>query len=70
MITENWKTLTPAYGRDYKSKSAAEADFKAGKDFVLNEPYGTTYCSISDFAPGVRVKVRYKKLTQVTVVTI
>ena len=28
-------TLTPAYGRDYKSKAAALADFEAGKDFII-----------------------------------
>lgn len=26
--------LLPAYGRDYKSKKAAQADFDAGKDFT------------------------------------
>lgn len=30
-------TLTPAYGRDYKSKKAVEADWHAGKDFVIND---------------------------------
>ena len=25
--------LLPAYGRDYKSRAAAQADFNAGKDF-------------------------------------
>lgn len=28
--------LTPAYGRDYKSKSAVLADWLGGKDFVLH----------------------------------
>ena len=30
-------TLTPAYGRDYKSKAAAQSDLDAGKDFILND---------------------------------
>lgn len=29
-------TLTPAYGRDYKTKSGAQKDFDTGKDFILN----------------------------------
>jgi len=28
-------TILPAYGRDYKSKAAAIADFNAGKDFII-----------------------------------
>lgn len=28
-------TLTPAYGRDYKSKKAVMEDFDADKDFVI-----------------------------------
>lgn len=32
--------LLPAYGRDYKSKKAAQADFDAGKDFATSSgPY-------------------------------
>lgn len=29
-------TLTPAYGRGYKSKKAVLADWNAGKDFIYN----------------------------------
>lgn len=28
-------TVVPAYGRDYKSAKAAQADWKAGKDFQI-----------------------------------
>jgi hypothetical protein len=28
-------TLVPAYQRDYKSKKAVQADFDAGKDFII-----------------------------------
>ena len=60
-------TVTPAYGRDYKSKAAAIADWKAGKDFV----YAATgqYCSASDFDETVTVNIRYKSLTMVCVTT-
>jgi len=29
-------TLTPAYGRDYKTAQEALKDYNAGKDFTLN----------------------------------
>jgi len=30
-------TLTPAYGRDYRSKKAVLEDFDADKDFIIND---------------------------------
>ena len=30
-------TLTPAYGRDYKSKAAVLEDWNAAKDFIIND---------------------------------
>lgn len=32
-------TLTPAYGRDYKSKAAVQADFDADKDFIIADVF-------------------------------
>lgn len=35
-------TLTPAYGREYKSIKAIKADFEANKDFIIvdiSEPF-------------------------------
>lgn len=52
MITENYKTIVPAYGRDYTSKAKAELDFREGKDFDLRDFNSSGYCSIKDFAPG------------------
>ena len=66
-------TLTPAYGRDYKSATLAIKDFKDGKDFRYNHFTGeSAYCSIRDFvADGVRTaKIRYNKLTKVTTVKV
>jgi hypothetical protein len=57
-------TLTPAYGRDYKSLSAMQADFDAGKDFTINSPCGSTYCSIRDFHGKGSVQARYNRLTK------
>jgi len=51
--------LTPAYGRDYNSKDAVLADYKAGKDFML-QPQGC-YISIRDVGYN-NVKFRYSKL--------
>lgn len=70
MITQDYTTLVPAYGRDYKSKAAVLADFLAGKDFTLCTPMGQTYCSIRDFAPNVRVNLHYKKLTMIATVVV
>ena len=70
MITQNYQVLTPAFGRDYKNKKEIEADFRAGKDFILNAYNGSGLCSIRDFAKGVTVNLRYKKLQNVAVVKI
>lgn len=68
-------TLTPAYGRDYKSKKAAIADFKANKDFIIADcmsPYDGKPVNRSQLvADGIkRVNIRYKRLTQIAVVSV
>lgn len=60
-------TLTPAYGRDYKSKKALLEDFNNGKDFYLHHPMGGGYCSIRDFSKGASVTFRYSKQLKVFV---
>lgn len=71
IITDNFTTISPAYGRDYKTAVHAEKDFRDGKDFKMESiHHGGMYCSIRDFAPGVKVMVRYnhnKSITQVEV---
>ena len=60
-------TLTPAYGRDYKSEEQVLKSFNDGKDFTYNDissPYDGKYCSIRDFKPGQRLKFRYDKLAE------
>lgn len=59
--------LTPAYGRDYKSKKEVLKHFLEGKDFIIHTPTMETYTSIRDIAPGATIQFRYKKLTQVAV---
>lgn len=62
-------TLTPSYGRDYKSAKEVEADFRAGKDFTIASvgPYMGKQCSIRDLK-GQMVTLRYAKLTKAVVV--
>ena len=69
-ITRNYQVLTPAYGKDYHSKHAVINAFLDGRDFVLNTPFGQTYCSIADFATGTVVNLRYHNKTKVTSVTV
>lgn len=69
-ISSNWLELSPAYGRDYKTKKEVEAAFKEGKDFLGDYTIGFKPCNIHDFAPGVKVNLRYKKNTEVTVFTV
>jgi len=67
--------LTPAYGRDYKSRPAVLSDLAAGKDFILNDissKWDGKPCNLADLlAAGVkRVTIRYKALRSVTPVTL
>jgi hypothetical protein len=64
-------TLTPAYGRDYRSKKEIEADLLAGKDFVVrafNAP--DTYINLPQLlALGTAsVNVRYKQDRSICVI--
>jgi len=54
--------LTPAYGRDYKSKAEVTAALIAGKDF---KTVSGQYCTASDFK-GKTIEVRYNKLRAFT----
>jgi len=63
-------TLTPAYGRDYKSSQSVIKDYLAGKDFILNDitsPWNGKPCSCRDF-PNQQVKIRYHNLQRITIV--
>ena len=59
-------TVTPGYGRDYKSAKAAKADWAAGKDFVIANPGNATYINKQDADRyGVKVYLRYDSLRKV-----
>jgi len=60
-------TLTPAYGRDYRTKTQVIEDFYKGKDFIFNNVsnrYHGSYCSCRDFSAGNEIGFRYGKLTK------
>ena len=66
-------TLTPAYGRDYKSKAAVLADLNAGRDFMGGIPGDRLLPLNLDYlvrAGAVEVNVRYSDLRRVAVVKI
>ena len=64
-------TLTPAYGRDYKSKKEVIAALESNKDFIYNDitsPWSGKPYSLSDLPRG-SYTVRYKSNRQVMVYT-
>jgi len=65
-------SVVPAYGRDYKSKKEVQEAFDANKDFTINDLFGGNdgrAVNKQDLQPGDVLNVRYKKLTQVAVIT-
>lgn len=61
-------TITPAYGRDYKSKKAVLTDIELNKDFILNDfssPWDMKPCSPKNDLKGKSVQVRYGQLKKV-----
>lgn len=64
-------TVTPAYGRDYRSRAAAVADWKAGRDFILEDVWSSWNgkpFSIRDTTPGEVIRIRYAKRARVVLV--
>lgn len=71
-MSDMTRTLTPAYGRDYKSAAAVKADWNAGKDFMdasfdMPRPLA---CNRESFPTGTRVGIRYARLTKQVFVTV
>lgn len=71
----NTITLTPAYGRDYKSKAAVLADWDANKDFMINHISHGGYVSKSQIndlkVDGFsHISFRYSRCTKVFIVQI
>lgn len=53
-------TLTPAYGRTYKSQTEVLADLQEGKDFYARSVFGEGYVNILQLRDGLYT-VRYGK---------
>lgn len=69
----NYTTLSPAFGRDYKSAAEVKAAFLSGeRDFIANTPFGSGTTNIRDgyIHPGTTIQLRYKRLTMVTTVKV
>jgi len=63
----SYLTLTPAYGRDYKSLRAVKEDWLGNKDFIIATPGHPTYINRQDAdREGAKVMIRYNKLTKIT----
>ena len=69
-LTMNY-VLTPAYGRDYRSKKALLADFNADKDFMAHCPSGMGYINKSQIEEEKlgEIQVRYNKNRNVAIIT-
>ena len=68
-------TLTPSYGRDYKSKKAIVAAFNENLDFTINDitsPWHGKPCNKEQLkAEGIKkVWMRYNKLTKIVQVEV
>jgi len=62
-------TVIPAYGRDYKSAKAVNADFLANRDFLICDmfsPDDGRYVNAEQLAPGDTLCVRYARKTKQT----
>jgi hypothetical protein len=62
-------SLTPAYGRDYKSKAAVMKDWEAGKDFIWHQLMQEGYVNKDDCPKG-RHQIRYNKMRSVMVLEV
>lgn len=59
-------TLTPAYGRDYKSKAAVLKDFHENKDFI-QQPDGRPI-NKEQVTAGTLLQFRYGKLRKTFII--
>ena len=68
-------TISPAYGRDYRSKKEAESAFQENQDFIVESVmsgYAGSYCNLADLKAGriKSVEIRYAKKAKVTIVNL
>jgi hypothetical protein len=65
-------TLTPAHGRDYRSKAAVQQAWTDGQDFIIQN-FGHRYegkpiGKSSADEEGITVHIRYRQLTRIAVI--
>lgn len=65
-----YPTLTPAYGRDYKSKAEIQAHLAADKDFLLQPQCRPINRPQLLQMGATRVNIRYNKMRSVAVFTV
>jgi len=68
-----YMTLTPSYGRDYKSARAVKADWKADKDFTIASMGSDCgrYCNRSDLIGNEStVTIRYNRLRNIVMIKV
>lgn len=65
-------TVTPAYGRDYKSKAKAIADWNSGLDFRVQDYKLSGYINNADAAviDITEIHIRYDQNRRIAVVKI
>lgn len=66
-------TLTPSYGRDYKSGKEVQEAWDAGKDFTINQfghPDDGRQINKQDAKPGMTLNIRFKKLANIKVIKV
>jgi hypothetical protein len=68
----SYLTLTPAYGRDYKSRAAVLTAWSDGCDFIIQN-FGHRYegkpiNKEQADADGLTVNIRYRQLRQIMVI--
>lgn len=64
-------TLTPAYGRDYKSKKELQQDIDADRDFIINDimsKYDGKPCTPRRDFKGKKIMFRYGNLRKTAVI--
>lgn len=62
--------LSPAYGRDYKTATAAKVGFATGKDWKGDYQLGFQYVNEEQLKTGDTVRLRYSSNRKVTVATV
>jgi len=65
MFMTLYRTVTPAYGRDYTSARTARDDWANGKDFII-QPEGKYINKPDADRAGFSINIRYNALRRIT----